>query len=181
MKIAVKRSTFQEIEPLHELYRQEANCQLIRDSFWSRGFLDAYGIEIDGRPAGYGTLANRYDNGRLLEFHTFPSCRRHSLQMFKELLSATEATHIEAQSNVPLMLMMLNDFAKDITAEKVLFGDSYTTQLTCPGAGSFRRLESSNKLPIFEHRVEPPGDWILEVNGEIVATGGLLCTTTLLG
>ncbi len=159
-------------QPLHDLYRQEANCQLIRDSFWARALLDAYAIQIDGCIAGHGAVANRYDKGRVVEFYTLPSYRRYARRMFEAMLSAAPATHIEAQTNVPLMLMVLNDFATDVRAEKVLLADSYSTQLTCPDGGLFREVRPFNELPVFEHRTEPAGDWVLEVRGAIVATGG---------
>jgi hypothetical protein len=174
VKIAIGKRAPGELIALHELYRQEADCQLIRDSFWSRGFLDPYTIEIEDRLAGYGAIANKYDKGRLLEFYALPDCRRYALSMFRELLAVTRATHIEAQTNVPWMLMMLHECAQGIGVEKVLFTDAYTTQLACPGKGVFRAKREAGELAIFTHHVEPQGSWLIEASGEIVATGGFL-------
>jgi GNAT superfamily N-acetyltransferase len=174
MEIEVKRRTTEELIGRHALYRAEANCQLIRDSFWARGFLDAWEIEIDGRFAGYGAVANRYDKGRVIEFYALLEYRRHAVTMFQQLLAASEATHVEAQTNVPLMLLMLHDCATGIRAEKVLFADAYTTQLTCPEGGIFRHKREAEERPIFEHHHEPEGDWVIEAGGAIVATGGFL-------
>ena len=174
MQIVIEKRSTQELIALHELYRQEANCQLVRDSYWPRGFLDAYAIEIDGRLAGYGAVANKHYPGTLIEFYTFPDRRRHALRIFRELLTVSAASHIQAQTNVPLMLMMLIECAADIHAENVLFADAFTTNFPCPEEGIFRHRKDSNELPIFEHRHEPEGDWLIEAGGEIVATGGFL-------
>jgi len=174
MKISVSSRPAEELMPLHELYRQEANCQLVKYSFWSRGFLDTYLIEIDGKVAGHGAVANRYDDDKILEFHTLPEHRRHALRMFHALIDRSKATHILAQSNVPLMLRMLHEFATELTAETVLFADAWATQLPSPQGTAFRQRKESAELPLFPHHVEPEGDWLLETNGAIVATGGFL-------
>ncbi len=68
MQIDVSRCEYSEVENLRELNRQELNCQIIRDSFLPRGLADPYRILVDGRLAGYGAVANKYDKGRLVEF-----------------------------------------------------------------------------------------------------------------
>lgn len=159
---------------LHELFRVEADCQLIRDSFWTRGLVDAWAVEVDGRLAGHGAVSNRYDRGRVIEFFTLPEFRSHAREMFEGFLAASEATHIGAQTNVPLMTEMLREFATEIEAEKVLFAEGAATRLACPEGGVFRRKRESGELPIFEHHDEPGGEWVIEASGAIVGTGGFL-------
>ena len=101
MPIEVRAAEYRDIEPLRGLYRQEANCQIIHDSFPARGLSDLYLILMEGRIAGYGGVSNRYDKGRLNEYYTLPHTRGLALRMFRELLAASEATHIEAQTNMP--------------------------------------------------------------------------------
>lgn len=72
------------------------------------------------------------------------------------------------------MLRMLADFATEIEAENVLFADAETTSLVRPEVASCRRMRQTDELPVFEHQVEPVGEWVIEVEGEIVATGGFL-------
>src|SRR4029079_10881690 len=48
-----------------------------------------------------------------------------------------------------------------------------TTQLAVPGA-TFRRTTREEKDTAFPHSSEPVGDWVVYVDGSIVATGGLL-------
>ena len=44
----------QEVEAMRDLYRQEANCQIICDSLLRRGLADPYLIVVEVRRAGYG-------------------------------------------------------------------------------------------------------------------------------
>ncbi len=115
------------------------------------------------------------DKGRVVEFYTFPQFRRSALPMFRALLATSQATHIAAQTNIPLMLLMLKDCAADIQAEKVLLADGSPTHLSCRWNGVFRSKKSgSDELPVFAHNREPEGDWVIEANEEIIATGGFL-------
>ena len=119
-------------------------------------------------------MAERYDKGRVLEFCTFPEFRGEAKLFFAEFLKASGATHVEAQSNVPVMLEMLKEFSTNIFTEKFLFADAQTTQLACPAGGVFRKLKTTGELPLFKQGVEPSGDWLIEAEGNVVATGGFL-------
>src|SRR5215831_11845003 len=174
MQIEVVKKDAEGLMAQHELYRQEANCQLIRDSHWARGFLDCYSITVHGRLAGHGAVAHRHDPGRVLEFYTFPEFRGDARRMFAEFLLVSGATHIEAQSNVALMQEMLQEFATEIRSEKFLFADRETTRLECPRNGVFRRLKETGELPLFQPKDEPPGDWVIETERRVVAMGGFL-------
>jgi GNAT superfamily N-acetyltransferase len=174
LEIRVEQRTWQELFAQHELYRAEANCQLIRDSHWARGFLNCYAIDVDGQRAGHGAVAERYDKGRVLEFYTFPEFRRIVSRLFHDFLMVSGPTHIEAQSNVPVMLALLKEFGKEMVAERFLFADGGKTRLACPLNGIFRQLKAEGELTLFHQGDEPPGDWVIEAEGKIVATGGYL-------
>ena len=174
MNIRAERREWRELFSQHELYRAEANCQLMRDSHWSRGFLNCYAIDADGKRAGHGAVAERYDKGRVLEFYVFPEFRGIASRMFAEFLRVSQPTHIEAQSNVPTMLKMLEEFGHEVIVECFLFAEGGKTSLICPANGVFRRLKPEGELPTFNHRDEPPGDWVVEAEGKVVATGGYL-------
>src|SRR5262245_12285331 len=64
MQIQVRRVEYRDVEALRDLYRQEANCQIIRDSFLPRGLADPFLILVGGEVRGYGAVANRYDKGQ---------------------------------------------------------------------------------------------------------------------
>lgn len=174
MQIQVRRAEYRDVEAMRELYRQESDCQIIHDSLLSRGLADPYLILVESRVGGYGAVLNKYDKGRLMEFYTLPHMRSMALPMFRELLTTSQATHIEAQTNNPLMLLMLYDCATNITSESILFHDGFPTHLACP-SGVFRRATPEDAGSIFTHQHEPVGDWVVEANGAVAATGGFLC------
>jgi hypothetical protein len=162
------------VNAMRELYRQEANCQIIHDSFLARALADPYLILVNDRPGGYGAVANTYGKGRLNEFYTLPDVRGYALPMFRELLAVSQATHIEAQTNIPLMLMMLYDCGTNISGEKILFHDAFTSHLSCPSGGVFRRAMPRDSASISAQQ-EPIGDRVVEDHGTVAATGGFLC------
>jgi Acetyltransferase (GNAT) family len=174
MNIQVQRAEYKDVEALRGLYRQEANCQIIHDSALARGMADPYLILVNDRIGGYGAVWNKHEIGRLMEFYTLPAVRGAALPMCRELLAVSQATHIEAQTNMPLMLMMLYDCAKNITTESLLFQDAFTSNLQCP-SGVFRHARPEDASSTFPHLHEPEGDWVVEVEGAVVATGGFLC------
>ena len=174
MNIQVQRAEYQDVEAMRELYRQEVNCQIIHDAALSGGNADPYLILLGGSVGGYGAVWNTYAKDRVMEFYTLPDARSLALPMFRELLNESQATHIEAQTNVPLMLTMLYDCAEDISELGILFQDEFTTHLVCPD-GKFRQATPEDSQSIFPHQHEPVGDWVIEVKGAIVATGGFYC------
>lgn len=171
MDIQVCRVAFAEVERLRDLYRREANCQIIHDSALARGIADPYLCLVDGRIAGYGGVWNKYHKGQVMEFSTLPSVRLLALSMFQALLAVSEATKIEAQTNMPLLLMLLYDCARNITSETILFQDAGVTHLDCPD-GCLRQTTPFDAGRIFAHEHEPVGDWLMEVGETVVATGG---------
>jgi GNAT superfamily N-acetyltransferase len=173
MKIDVSRVELNEITPLRELYRQAMSCQIKSDSFPGRGFSDPYLIRVEGRTAGYGLVAKRHNPDTVHEFYPLPSYRAAALPMFRQLLEASQATGIVAQSNDRLLLLMLYDCATNITSDTIMFEDAFTTHLTCP-TGIFRKVTEADKAQLFEHKHEPVGDWMIESDGVAVATGGAL-------
>lgn len=174
MHIQVKRVEYKEVEAARDLYRHEANCQIVRDSLLSRRLADPYLILVEGRLAGYGAVCNKYDIGRLMEFYTLPSVRGQAATLFRELLAVSQATSIQAQTNMPLMLTMLYDCANDITTESILFQDAAVTHLDC-ASGRFRHSTPAEASSVFAHHEEPVGEWVIESKGVLVATGGFLC------
>lgn len=166
MQIDVRRAEYRDVEAMRELYRQEQNCQIIHDSILARGMADPYLVLVDGRVGGYGGVWNRFDVGRVMEFYTRPDLRVRAQPMFREFVAASQATSIEAQTNIPIMLLMLCDFASDIAVANVLFEDAVVTDLPCPGGG-FR--------PATPEDGDAGGEYVIEAGAGIVAAGGFLC------
>lgn len=164
-----------DIQSFRALFLQEANCQVRYNACHERGWTDSYLLKLDDIEVGYGSIKGQEiaDRDTVFEFYVVPPFRTLSEVLFRELVAASVAQYIECQSNDPLLPSMLYDFSRDISADTVLFEDHAVTEYAIPGA-AFRRCTDKDKDRIFQHGVEPPGDYVLEVEGEIVATGGFL-------
>lgn len=165
MKVEVRRASLEEVRALRERHRREADCQIVHDSALPRGLADPYVILVDGRTAGHAGLWNRYYDGRIVEFYVLPRFRALASDLFRELLATSGATGLEAQTNMPLMAAMLEEWARDVVEEKILFEDGATTSLASPRT-RFRRARPEDR--------GPDGEWVLEVEGRVVAAGGVL-------
>jgi GNAT superfamily N-acetyltransferase len=177
MQLSATPVTVQEILPWRDLYRQEMNCQIVRDSFHARqGWTQEYRLTVDDAAVGYGSVVVGgpwQGQPTVFEFYVLPQHRWRVFDLFETLLAASGAEAIEAQSNDTLLTMMLHTFADNVTAEKILFHDRLTTHLAAGGA-QFRAATPEDETRMFAHQVEPVGDWLLELDGAIAATGGLL-------
>src|SRR5436190_22146623 len=109
MSIDVSRVEVNEITPLRELHRQAMSCQIMHDSFPRRGFSDPYLVQVEGRIAGYGLVANKHWPETVHEFYIAPAYRAAALPSFRQLLEVSQATHVLAQTNDRLLLLMLYD------------------------------------------------------------------------
>src|SRR5689334_13595377 len=123
MDIQVRRVEYKDIEIMRELYREEARCEIVHDSFLARKLAEPYLIFANGRVAGYGAIGNKYPPNCLTEFYIVPHLRQFALAMYRALLAVSGATQVEAQTNMPLMLLMLYDCAININSEVLLFED----------------------------------------------------------
>ncbi len=173
MRVEARSVPAEAVMPLRERYRQEAGCQIVRDSCLARGFAEAYEITIEGRVAGYGAVRRMHDPGMLVEFHAEPESRSLALPMIRALIAASGATTMEAQTNMPLMHELLVACASEIRVTSQLFEDAGTTQLD-GGNAQFRAATPRDAGRIFAHHREPVGPYVIEVEGRIVATGGFL-------
>jgi GNAT superfamily N-acetyltransferase len=175
MKIDVAQVTLEEILPLRELYRQEMHCQIVHDSLPGRGFGNLYSLRVDDRVAGYGFVMGYRGEPKdmIREFFVLPAFRRRALPLFRHLIATSQARRIQVQTNDILLTLMFYDCATDIASDTVVFRDAEATNLTVPGA-TFRVATEEDKERIFEHNVEPVGDWLIEYAGVIVASGGIL-------
>jgi GNAT superfamily N-acetyltransferase len=175
MTIEVSPVPLEEVLPLRELYRREMSCQIIHDSLPARGFGDLFLLRADRRVAGYGFVMGYLGEPRdmIREFYVLPVYRGAAPPMFRRLIEASRARRIEAQTNDVLLTLMLYDCATGITSDRILFHDALTTSLSIPDA-VFRQVTVADRENLFEHKVEGAGDWLLEHDGAVVATGGIL-------
>jgi GNAT superfamily N-acetyltransferase len=174
MAIDVSPVALDDVLPLRELYRQEMSCQIVHDSLPGRGFGNLFLLRMNGRVAGYGFVMGYKGEPKdmIKEFYVLPAYRGRALPMFRRLIDTSQARRIEAQTNDVLLTLMLYDCASEITSETVVFHDALMTNLSVPGA-VFRPAAEADRERVFEHRVEPVGEWLIEDDGAIVATGGI--------
>ena len=164
------------IRDLRDAYRREMNCQIVHDSWHARGFTDSYLLRVDGQIAGYGSVggAPREPKDIIKEFFVVPEHRGAALPLCRGLIAVSGAKRVEAQTNDVLLSLMLYDCATDLTSVTILFADAMTTNLPCPPGVTLRPVTDADRASVFTHTGEPVGDWGLECDGELAATGGLL-------
>ena len=167
-----------ELAPWRELFRQEMAAQVVHDSLHGRaGWTQSYLLAINGVAVGYGSVAvaGPWKGTRtVFEFYLSPDCRHRAFDLFEVFLHAGAATHFEIQTNDRLLTVLSQHWAESLASEKIVFADGLTTALAAPGKVVFRRATPGDAVRKFAHQVEPEGDWLLEVDGVIAATGGAL-------
>ncbi len=173
--IQVTRVPLDAILGLRDAYRRAMNCQIVHDSYHARGLTDSYLLHMRGQVVGYGSVAGNPDGPReiIKEFHVHPAHQAAALPLLRALIAATAARYIETQTNDILLALLLFDCSVDLVSEIILFADTFTTQHAPPGA-VLRPLTDADRASIFSHSREPVGDWGLQVDRELVATGGLM-------
>jgi hypothetical protein len=171
MKLAAHRVDLKRILPFRELFLQETNFQIRYNACHERGWTDSYLLTIDDVEAGYGSIKGQEIPQRdtIFEFYTVPAFRKLSSQLFRELIGASSVNLIECQSNDLLLTSILFEFAQNINADVMLFEDHVVTEHVIPDVIFRPRRENES---VFEHKVEPIGEYVLELGGEVVATGG---------
>jgi GNAT superfamily N-acetyltransferase len=174
MNITATRVPLDNILFLRALFLNEINAQVRYNACHERGWSDSYIIKDQDQIIGYGSVKgneNREARDTVFEFYIIPTFRHLTTRAFNVLLNSSRGVYIECQSNDSLLTSMLHQFAQNINAPVVLFEDHIATQLA-PGEVIFRVRAQEDH--IFEHHTEPVGNWVLEKNKDVVATGGFL-------
>jgi GNAT superfamily N-acetyltransferase len=167
------RAELKDIQALRALFLQETNFQIRYNACHERGWTDSYLLMVDDVTVGYGSIKGREIEGRdtVFEYFVVQAFRRAGSALFRHLLAVSGARFIECQSNDLLLSSMLYEFSSSVSADVVLFQDHTATELSVPGA--LVRPRRSDDL-VFEHSSEPVGDYVVELGGEVAATGGFL-------
>jgi GNAT superfamily N-acetyltransferase len=179
------------VQRLRDLFLFECHCQVRYNACHERGWSDSYILACDGQEVGYGAVKGDEPVGprdTVFEFYVVPPYRRHLRMLFRELLSASGSTRLECQSNDPLLAPMLFEFCHRIRSDVVLFESRICPSLREPGTEAaprssaiaatgpsgavFRRRRDDDEL--FQHDVVPTGDFVVELEGAVAATGGFL-------
>jgi len=172
MTLDVTKTNLEEILYLRNLFLQENNFQIRYNSRHERGLTDSYIVTCDKEKIGYGSIAGYEspgDKDTVFEFYIIPSFRNLSSVAFLKLLHSSKAVFIESQSNDLLLTSLLYEYGQEINSNTILFEESTTSQIKIDKI--LFRKRNENDI-VFEHKGEPVGDYVLELNNEVVATGG---------
>lgn len=177
MSFDARPTSLEQILPWRDLYRHEMNCQIIHDSLHERdGWTQSYCLTVEGEAAGYGAIAIGgpwKGKPAAFEFYVLPQFRNRMFDLFEAFLKRSEAVAIETQSNDPLLTPLLHVFGRDVIVESILFADGMTTSL--PGNGmTVRRSTPDDATAISENDLDHDGKWVVKLDGNVVATGGIL-------
>lgn len=165
MRLEVHRAELDEILPMRALFREEAHRQIVRDSILPRGLADPWVFLRGGSPVGYAGVWNEHFPGRVMEFFVTGELEGEAGSLLRRLIRLSGAVEMEAQTNLARMFALLGSCTRSIAEEDLLFEDGGETTLTLHG-GLFR--------PRGERGGGPDGEWVIELEGEIVAAGGVL-------
>lgn len=174
MDVHITKASLNEILPLRALFLQENNFQIRYNACHERGWSDSYLIRADGINIGYGSVKGKDDlalRDAIFEFYLLPAWRNNTNLIFQQLIEASQAIFVECQSNCALITSMLYESTANISSDVILFEDGPVTTLNIPGAVFREWLEGDS---LFEHKSEPEGSHVIEVNSAIIATGGFL-------
>lgn len=169
MDIEVTRAELDQVLPLKDRYREEAGCQVVRDSLLWRGLAEPWLVRVEGHLAGYGALGTTHAPGRVIEFHLLPRFRRDTLRVASAFIRASGADAVEAQTNIPGMVDLLYSFAGAVQEEYILFDDGNGPR----PPGHTLRLPEGSLRPRAGGDTGPEGEWVVEWNGRVVGAGGL--------
>ena len=174
MKIKVSRVELKDIQSFRVLFLHENNFQIRYNACHERNWSDSYRLDIDDIQIGYGSVKgkdNLEDRNAIFEFFVVPHFRKLSGTIFTELIKSTAAEFVECQSNDLSLTSMLFEFTQNIYSDVILFEDYMVTEYSKPEV-IFRRRNKDDK--IFEHKSEPIGEYVIEKQGKVIASGGFL-------
>ena len=165
------------VQSLRTRYRQEMNCQIVKDSIHTRpGWAMTYAVGLDDALVGFGTVAIAgpwKDKPTILEFYVLPEHRRRAFDLFEAFLGASRARLMEIQSSDALLAVMLHTYAREVVSEAIVFRDGFTTALPANGA-VLQALTSDDEVraAIAERQGGP--EFLLHVDGTPAGKGGIL-------
>lgn len=161
---------------MRDLYRHELDCQIVHDSaHYRENCFQSYLILSADEVMGYGSIwIGEYwmAKGSVYEFYLLPRYQARLFSVFEDFLRELAPSRIYAQTNDRFLGTLIFDYTRDLVVEHILFSAGVDTRHTAPDT-VFRRLRAEE--PVFAHQVEPVGEWGLEREGRIIATGGVAC------
>lgn len=177
MTVGVHEVPLSEIAALRAAFRAEHDHQIVHHAIHDRaGWTREYALVDGGRTVGYASVAV---DGPWLGRPTFyeqyivPEARHRSFTLFEAFLDATRPPAFEVQTSDALTTTLALTFALSATSERIIFRDDSTTAHEVPGA-RLRALTSEDELRVAAESREGGGQWVLEVDGSVVGSGGIM-------
>ena len=169
-EIKIAKVPLSEIGHFRKQFLHENNFQFTYNKCHDYGWADTYLIMIDDLPIGYGAVwgsDERQARDSIFEYYIIPPYRSLNSKIFPLLISATNVIYIESQSNDLSLTGMLYEFANNIHSEAILFEEHQRTDWKAEGT-IFRKMKESDPMGYDN------SDYVLEQNGVIVGSGGLM-------
>jgi len=177
MNIECNATSLSTIEHLRDVYRHEMHCQIMYDSLHLRpGWTTPYRLTIDGSVVGYGAVAHAgpwKDKPTIFEFFVLPTQRHRTFRLFSAFVAACGTRAVETQTNSPFLGVLIQTVCPSVIAEATLYEDGMTTFISIPGA-DVRPVARGDAREIGARGLDVEAKWLLQVNNDIVGTGGIL-------
>ena len=177
MPITVLRVAHSEIASMRDAFRREMNGQIVHDSIHSRrGWTLEYLLADGGTTVGYGSVAVAgpwRDKPTVYEFYVVPERRSRAFALFDAFLDASRPQAFEVQTSDTLSTVMCLTYARDIGTERIVFRDDATTMLRVDGA-TLKRVTPPEEIAAAMADRQGGGEWVVEIDGTVVASGGVL-------
>ena len=174
MRPSALRASPTDVLPWRALFLHELHAQCRYDACHRRGWADAWLLHLDDRPVGYAAVKGLdalTARDALFEWYVAPPCRDHVIPLATALVAASSVTAVECQTNDPCLFPVAQALAPARRPTTVLFEAPGTPQ---PRRSTDRHLRLRGDDPSFPHTFEPVGDHVLDIDGDIVGTGGWL-------
>ena len=171
-ELSIAPCRFAAIRQLRPLFLQEINAQVRYDAAHARRGAAWYLVRQDGRDAGYGALKDLQDGpGTIFEFYLVPAVRHQALDRLRALVQLSRASALECQTNDRFYASLVQEAFGPVTSDTILYGAGPPHAVERSDV-TFRSRKRSDR--VFEHQVEPVGDFVIDRGGDVVATGGFL-------
>lgn len=177
--IRIVQGTTQAVRDSREQRLSAFPHQFVCNSWLERDFADAFILLRNQTPIGHALIGGAPGEPRtsLIEFDLAPEHTALAEQAFAALRAATAVHSILAQSNDPIPMALLRRHATAAELRSLLFEVQHPLPhdtIADPAIARFRPLRAAERRDVFTHHHEPVGDFAVELNDQIVATGGYL-------
>jgi GNAT superfamily N-acetyltransferase len=170
--VSILRCRLSKVEALRALFLQELNAQCRYDAAHWRTGTRHYRIQRNGRAIGYAAVKDMHESaGTVFEFYLVPAYRNEAMALLRAVVEASGADALECQSNDLFYAALVRQFSPNLTCDTILFAVGQSNGLRSDGTEVRRRRRTDR---VFEHTVEPVGDFVVVARGKVVGTGGFL-------